>query len=115
MTNKDGALIFGGQARLPRELSATEVFQAIAVVETSSAKVLEVEFSPCPPLIARMLKQMMVGMSLQNDVSDLLTEIEQRLFHKNKKAVMTAIKDMFREYREYQYRASKVTRSFSEE
>jgi hypothetical protein len=115
MTYKDGALIFGGQARLPKELSAAEVLQAVAEVEISSGKVLAVEFNPCPPLIARMLKQMMVGMSLQNDVSDLLTEIEQRLFHKNKKAVITAIKDLFREYREYQYRASKVVRPFSEE
>jgi hypothetical protein len=115
MTHNNGVLIFGGQARLPKELSADEVLQVIAEVEVSSGKVLAVDFNPCPLLIARMLKQMMVGMTLQNDVSDLLSEIEQRLFHKNKKAVMTAIKDLLRETREYQYRASKVVRPFSEE
>jgi len=115
MTNSEGVLIFGGQARLPKELSAAEVFQVIAEVESTSGKILEVEFSPCPLLIARMLKQMVIGMSLQNDVGDLLREIEQRLFHKNKKAVITAIKDLFREYREYQYRASKGVRSYTME
>jgi hypothetical protein len=109
MNYKEKTLIFGGQARLPKELSAAEVFQVMAAVEVDTGKVVETDFTPCPPLIMGMLKQMMVGMSLQNDVNDLLVEIEQRLFHKCKKAVITAIKDLFREYREYQYRVSKTS------
>ncbi|HUK57226.1 MAG TPA: DUF3870 domain-containing protein [Nitrospiria bacterium] len=107
MDPKAGTFIFGGQARLPKELSAVEVFQVVAHIDVPTAKVVEVDFMPCPPLIVGMLRQMMVGMSLQNDVNDLLVEIEQRLFHKSKKAVITAIKDLVREYREYQYRATK--------
>ena len=114
MNYKEKTLIFGGQARLPKELSAAEVFQVMAAVELDTGKVVEADFTPCPPLIMRMLKQMMVGMSLQNDVSDLLNEIEQRLFHKSKKAVITAIKDLVREYREYQYRVSKSSHPTSE-
>ena len=109
MNHNAGTYIFGGQARLPKELSAVEVFQVIAHVEVSTGKVVEVDFVPCPPLIIGMLKQMMVGMSLQTDVNDLLVQIEQRLFHKSKKAVITAIKDLVREYREFLYRASKAT------
>lgn len=114
MNYKEKTLIFGGQARLPKELSAAEVFQVMAAVEVDTGKVVETDFTPCPPLIMGMLKQMMVGMSLQNDVNDLLVEIEQRLFHKSKKAVITAIKDLVREYREYQYRASKNSHPTSE-
>jgi hypothetical protein len=114
MDYKGKTLLFGGQARLPKELSAAEVFQVMAAVELDTGKVLETDFTPCPPLIMGMLKQMMVGMSLQNDVNDLLNEIEQRLFHKCKKAVITAIKDLFREYKEYQYRASKNSHPSSE-
>lgn len=102
-------LIFGGQARLPKELSDNEVFQVIAAVEVDTGKIVEADFRPCPPLILEMLKQMMTGMSLPNDVNDLLVEVDRRLFHKSKKAAITAIKDMAREYREYQYRASKTT------
>jgi hypothetical protein len=107
MNDKEKTLIFGGQARLPRELSAVEVFQVVAVVEVDTGKVVETDFTPCPPLITSMLKQMTAGMSLQNDTNDLLNEIEQRLHHKSKKAVITSIKDLFREYREYQYRVSR--------
>ncbi|MBI3812785.1 MAG: DUF3870 domain-containing protein [Nitrospirae bacterium] len=115
MNFKEKALIFGGQARLPKELSADEVFQVMAVVDVETGKVIEADFTPCPPLIMAMLKQMMVGMSVQNDVNDLLVEIEQRLFHKSKKAVITAIKDLVRECREYQYRASKNSHPSSED
>ena len=114
MNHNAETFIFGGQARLPKELSAVEVFQVIAHVEVPTGKVIEVDFMPCPSLIIGMLKQMMVGMSLQTDVSDLLVQIEQRLFHKSKKAAITAIKDLAREYREYLYRASKATHPLSE-
>jgi len=114
MDHNAGMFIFGGQARLPKELSAVEVFQVIAHVDVPTGKVVEVDFMPCPPLIIGMLKQMMVGMSLQSDANDLLLQIEQRFFHKSKKAVITAIKDLVREYREYLYRASKATHPSSE-
>ena len=114
MNYKGKILIFGGQARLPKELSAAEVFQVVAAVEVDTGKVVEVDFTPCPLLIMGMLKKMMVGMSVQNDVNDLIIEIELRLFHKSKKAVITAIKDLFREFREYQYRLSKISQSSSE-
>jgi len=114
MSHNSETFIFGGQARLPKELSAVEVFQVIAHVEVATGKVVEVDFMPCPPLIIGMLKQMIVGMSLQTDVNDLLVQIEQRLYHKSKKAVITAIKDLVREYREFLYRASKATHPLSE-
>lgn len=109
MNHNPGTFVFGGQARLPKEISAIEVFQVIAHVEVATGKVVEVDFMPCPTLITGMLRQMMVGMSLQSDVGDLLVQIEQRLYHKSKKAVITAIKDLVREYREFLYRASKAS------
>lgn len=107
MKHNERTLLIGGQARLPKELSAGEVLQAVAEVELATGKVLDADFLPCPPLIVGMLKQLMIGMALPDDVNDLLHEVEQRLFYKGKKAVITAIKDLAREYREYQYRASK--------
>ena len=107
MKPNERTLIFGGQARLPKEISANEVFQVIAEVDLQTGKVRDVDFTPCPPSIARMLKRLMVEMSMPDDVNDLLIEIEHRLFHKCKKAVITAIKDLVREFREYQYRMTK--------
>ena len=107
MKPKGRTAFFGGQARLPKELSASEVFQAIAEVDLANGRVVEVEFYPCPDLMGRVLKQMMVGMVLPGDLEDLLQEIELRLYYKGKKAVLTAVKDMVREYKEYLYRAAK--------
>ena len=115
MKQKGRTLIFGGQARLPQELSASEVLQANVEIEMETGKVLDADFKPCPALIARTLKQMMIGISLPDDLNDLLSEIERRLFYKGKKAVITALKEMVRECREYQYRASKGSLSSEEE
>ena len=38
-------LIVGGQARLPKELSAVEVFQVVVEVDRDTSKVLEASFS----------------------------------------------------------------------
>ena len=102
MISKGTTMIFGGMARLPKEFTDAEVFQVIAEVDAATGKVLEVEIVPHIPLILKLLKPMMVGMSLKNDYHDLLTAIEQQLFHRTKKAVIVAVKDMVREYRESQ-------------
>ncbi|MBI3995349.1 MAG: DUF3870 domain-containing protein [Nitrospirae bacterium] len=102
MLSKEKILIIGGMARLPKEISEAEVFQVIAEVDAENAKVLGVEISPSSPLILEMLKQILVGVSLRDDAHALLQEIELRLFHRAKKAVIVAVKDMVREYRESQ-------------
>jgi hypothetical protein len=102
MPPKERTLIVGGQARLPKEITEAEVFQVIAEVEAATGKVLAVEIAPIAPLILEMLKQLLVGVSLKNDMHELLQEIELRLFHRAKKAVIVATKDMAREYRESQ-------------
>ena len=107
MEPKGRTLVLGGQARLPKELSSGEVFQVVVELDPDTVEVLEVSFAPCLPVIEKMLRQLMIGMNLETGVNDLLNEIEQRLHHKSKKAVMTAIKDLVREYREYMYRPSK--------
>jgi len=100
MQSKDGTFIVGGQARLPKELLDGGVLQVIAKVEAATGKVLEVDIIPCPALIKDLLRPMLVGLSLWDDLSGVLLEIDRRLFHKSKKAVMVAIKDMVRDYRE---------------
>lgn len=95
-------MIFGGMARLPKEFTEAEVLQVIAEVDRPTGKVLEVELVPNSPLILKFLKPMMIGLSLRDDYHDLLTAIEHQLFHRTKKAVIVAVKDMIREYRESQ-------------
>ena len=106
---KSGAptLIIGGQARLPKELSTGEVFQIIAEVDPERSEVLDVSFSPCLPVLDKMLREIVVGANLEMESSRLMEIIEERLHHRSKKAVITAIKDLAREYKEFRYRTPK--------
>jgi len=104
-------MIFGGMARLPKEFTEAEVLQVITEVDAATGKVLEVEIVPNSPLILKLLKPMMVGISLRDDYHDLLTAIEQQLYHRTKKAVIVAVKDMIREYRETQMPKSPLASS----
>jgi hypothetical protein len=96
-------LILGGQARLPKELSTGTVLQIVVELDVERNRVLDVNCSPCIPLIEEFLKQSMSGMNLEQDMETLLEAIEKRLVHRSKKAVGTAVKDLVREYREYKH------------
>jgi Domain of unknown function (DUF3870) len=102
MASKKNTMIFAGMARLPKEFTGAEVFQVIAEVDAANGKVLDVEIAPPTPLILELIKPMIVGQSLSENVNDLVLKIDQRLFHRAKKAVIVAVKDMAREYRESQ-------------
>jgi hypothetical protein len=110
MSSTTNTLIVGGQARLPKELSTEEVFQVVVEVERDTHKVLEASFSPCLPVIEKMLRALMIGVRLDTEAMNILETLEQGLYHRNKRAIMTAIKDLVREYKEYQFQASKDPR-----
>jgi Domain of unknown function (DUF3870) len=100
MATKMNTMIFAGMARLPKEFTGAEVFQVIAELDAATGKVLDVEIAPRIPLILELLKPMLIGQSLSENVNDVVQRIELRLFHRAKKAVIVAVKDMAREYRE---------------
>jgi len=101
MQSDGDRLIVGGMARLPNDLiTTTPVFQAIASVSPDTGIVEEIEFAPSPPLLAEKLREILVGRSLSDESAEILTEIERRFFHRAKKAVIVAVKDLVREYRE---------------
>jgi len=97
-------IVLGGQARLPKELSTGEVFQIVVELDLATGEVIDASFGPCLPVVEKMLKHYMMGINLETETPDVLKVIEQRLSHKSRKAILTAIKDLLREYREYQYR-----------
>jgi Domain of unknown function (DUF3870) len=101
MQRDEKRLIVGGMARLPNDLiTSTPVFQAIATVSLEKGIVEDIEFAPSPALLSEKLREVLVGRSLLDDSAEILTEIEQRFFHRSKKAVIVAVKDLLREFRE---------------
>jgi len=97
-------LVIGGQARLPKELSPTEVFQVVVELNVERGEIVDCSFKPCLPTIEKILKKIMIGANLEKQGGEILEAVEKQLYHRSKKAVISAIKDLFREYREYRYR-----------
>lgn len=102
MAPKTHTMIFAGMARLPKEFTGAEVFQVIAEVDAATGKVLDIEIAPRTSLISELLKPMLIGQSLSDNMDGVIQMIDLRLFHRAKKAVIVAVKDMAREYRESQ-------------
>ncbi len=100
-------LVLGGQARLPKDLSTGILLQVVVELDPDRNEVLDACCSPCVPIIERLLKQLIVGINLETEIDVVLEGIEKRLHHRSKKAVSTAVKDLLREYKEYNYQASK--------
>ncbi len=103
MQTKKHTLILGGQARLPKEISTGQVFQVVVELDPEENRVIRASFAPCPSVIEDFLKQMIIGVNLETQLNDVLVAVEQRLQLRSKKAVLTAIKDLDRAYREYRY------------
>lgn len=100
--SKKPTLILGGQARLPKAVSAFNVFQIAVEVEQDTGKVIEVSFEPCLPVISEFLKRLMIGRSLKTEVSTIMELIDRLVHCRSKKAILSAVKDVLREYKEYQ-------------
>lgn len=101
MISDGKTVVIGGQARLPKELYPEGVFQVVAEINPETGKILDAEFSPSGQVISKVLREWLIGASLPDGLESVLEVIEQRFFHKGKKAVLTAVKDLGREFREY--------------
>lgn len=99
-------MVIGGQARLPKELSEHAVLIILAKVAVQTGEILEVECSPSLDLVHGVLREAALGKKVPEDLELILNEIEGRLIFKGKRAILTAIKDLFREFHEHNSRRS---------
>ncbi len=96
-------LIFGGQARLSAELGAGEVFQIVTWVSFENQKITDVSCSPCLPLAEKFFKQLLIKKNLEEDIESILKSLQTRYHHRGKNAVLTALKEMHRQYMDYRH------------
>ncbi|HEY5648015.1 MAG TPA: DUF3870 domain-containing protein [Nitrospiria bacterium] len=100
MAERKNTIVVGGQARLPKELSDNIVLTVLAKMETATGKILEVECLPCMKLVQDLLGDVVLGRNIPDDLDAILNELEKRLIFKGKRALMTAMKDLAREFQE---------------
>lgn len=113
MKNAGNTIIIGGVSRLPKELSQGESLQAVVELESDTGKVVQVSFTPSPPIIEKMLSDIMIGMKLEEDGEKMVESIRVRLHHRSQKAYMAAIRDLIREYNEFKYGSPKGPQAMS--
>ena len=109
MESEKQTIILSGQARLPKNLSAEEVIQIIIEMNPDTDEIIDVSCSPCSSVIDKFLRKLMTGKSMESGPADLLEAIENRFHHRSQKAILTALRDLFREYREYRERTPLVS------
>lgn len=94
-------ITIGGFSRLPRELSDRGACEIFCEVDSKTGKVVQAECRLPSPLISRALVEPLVtGVKLTDpkDIARVNHELETRLVHRAKKAVMAAFADLVREY-----------------
>ena len=101
-TNRE-TIVIGGDARLPRELSAGESFQVVLELDVETCEVIDVFFSPCAPIVQKYLGDLIIGKNLETDMNEVMDHIEKRLLLKTRKAIIAAMRDLIRRYNEHKY------------
>ncbi len=104
MADTKRTMVIGGQARLPKELSENAVLILLAKVDVQTGKIQDVECSPSLDLVHGLFREAALGKKIPDDLEAILSEIDSRLVFKGKKAILTAIKDLSREFQEFKAR-----------
>lgn len=95
-------LLFVGQARLPKGISESERVQVVMEIDPGTKKVLDAGCIPCHPLVERVLKEILIGMRMneEEEVARVFEEVSTRLHSRVTRAITTALHDICRRYQE---------------
>lgn len=98
-----GHILLAGYAKLPSNTSAQKMYDQLVVVadvDFESGMILDVDCTMATDLGKRFVSSIMKGYCLLNGTEALLEEIELKYFGHLKKALLTAIKELGRQYSE---------------
>ena len=93
-------VVIGGQSRLPQDLFPDRVLQLVVELEETSGNIKDVAFIPPLPVVQNLVLKQMNGMNIVLDLAETIKMIEERVHHRSRKAIIAAIRDLLREYRE---------------
>jgi hypothetical protein len=99
------SIIIGGFSRLPKEISASGTWtcELIAEIDIETSKILRANCSIPSPLISDLVEPILKDLELDKpaEVERVTEELQSRLVHRAKKAVIAALADAVREYHFY--------------
>ncbi|MDF2568667.1 MAG: hypothetical protein K0R55_271 [Sporomusa sp.] len=86
--------IFSGHAQLPTGTASSEVYKVMAlvvVVDLEKGTILEAECTLSTSLSSRFVRQLLVGKSLQSDLSEIVDLVNTRYQGTAKKTIIHAL------------------------
>lgn len=98
MKRQEESFVICGLSRFPKEFSPFESLLICAEVDPHDDKVLDIACTPCNVITERLLKQIAVGKNLTQEVRGMMEAVDRRLSYLGKKAVLTALKNVHRDY-----------------
>lgn len=104
MSNEVKTIICAGYARLPRSITADNVYGSLAVeleIDPSESKVVDAVCTIIPSLGEKFVLDLLIGYDLNEGVELILREIRSRYFNVTQKALISAIDEAYRKYLEF--------------
>ena len=101
MEKPTGNILLSGYAKLPSNTAAQKMFDQLVVVakvDFDTGTVLEADCSMATDLGRRFVAAMMTGYDLNKGPEELLQSINLRYYGHLKKALLTAVKEIFLHY-----------------
>lgn len=101
---RPGTLIFCGNSKLPQNVTARHVFGYLSVeleVDPVGFKIVDVSCTLLPALGEKILVNALIGCNIEEGVKNAVEEIENRFFSTTKRAVIAAIEDVHKRYKDY--------------
>ncbi|MCD6419179.1 MAG: DUF3870 domain-containing protein [Synergistetes bacterium] len=102
MWPKEGTVYITGYSKLPEGISAAVMYEVLVIglkVDVETSKIVDVDCSLALALSKEILRKIMIGRSLEEDITDIVTEIKLRYHGSAQKAIIAALKSAFERYR----------------
>lgn len=97
-------VIFSGFARLPANAASMYIVGVLAVeieVDPYDMKIVDAACNCLPPLGQKFLVSLLVGNKIENGMEDAIKMIRARYFSTAQRAMIAALEDVQKNYREY--------------
>lgn len=95
-------LILSGQARIPKGLSENQVIQVVIELNGDNHEVTNVSVHPSLDVVQNFLRRAMIGINLETGFTPLLETIQNRMNHRSKMGILTALKDLMKGFHQAQ-------------
>lgn len=96
-----------GHAKLPAETTAKHVYELLSLglaLDKDTKKVLEVSCTIVPPYGAKIIREILLGKKIDDELDVIVEEIHSRYVCRTRNALIAALDDLLKRLREHEKR-----------